>query len=93
MSHLNLRLLLTQVCGFGGKTNFKGLGLKDVHLRLEASAAEDVSAVDDDGLVHDLVADEAVEFVGHREEPLSFGHLKVEILPRFLRQALKIKRV
>lgn len=63
--------------------------VKLCHLRLDARAAEDVTAVDDDGLVHDLVADGAVELVGHREEPLAFRDLEVEKLFGFFGQALK----
>ena len=63
--------------------------VKNAHLWLDAAAAEDVSAVDDNGLIDDLFADEAGELIGHREEPLALRDVKVEILLRFFGIALK----
>ena len=48
-----------------------------------------MSAVDDNGLIDDLFADEAGELIGHREEPLALRDVKVEILLRFFGIALK----
>ena len=58
------------------------------HIWLDAAATEDVSAVDDRRIVHDLFADEAFELVSDHEEPLTLSEVEVEILLRFFGQAL-----
>ena len=50
---------------------------------------EDVSAADDDRVVENLLADEATELAGHREEPLTLRRLKVKILNSLFGHALK----